>query len=104
MRWTEHIFTREKRECIYSLVGKYEGKRPLENLGVDGRIIFWRIDPLLSGDSETVTVATQRLSKHLPVARQQILNNTTGYNNRNGVFLRGPCRGVILTIEATQSV
>jgi drug/metabolite transporter superfamily protein YnfA len=50
------------------------------------------------------TVSGQRLGKHVPVARQQILNNVSfDLNNGNRVFLRGPCRLVILkTIGATQ--
>jgi hypothetical protein len=50
-------------------------------------LILWRIDPFLSGDSVNMTVATQRLGKHVPVARQQIINNATGgRNNRRAVF------------------
>jgi hypothetical protein len=33
--------------------------------------ILWRIDPLLNSDSG------QQLGKHVPIARQQILNNAT---------------------------
>jgi hypothetical protein len=87
------------------LAGKQEGKRLLHNLGVDESIILWRIDPLLSSDSVNSDVSEQRLCKHVPVARQQILNNATDYNNGNGVFVHGPCRGVILKIiGTTQSV
>jgi hypothetical protein len=43
--------------------------------------ILWRIEPLLCNDHEmggyTSPVPGQRLSKHVPIARQQILNNTT---------------------------
>jgi hypothetical protein len=40
-------------------------------------ILLWRIDPLLSGDSVNSDFSGQRLGKHVPVARLQILNNVT---------------------------
>jgi hypothetical protein len=43
--------------------------------------ILWLVDPLLCDDREigkyTRSVSGQRLSKHVPVAKQQILNNAT---------------------------
>jgi hypothetical protein len=54
-------------------------------------IILWRIDSLLSNDHEmggyTRAVSGKRLGKHVPVARQQIINNAAvGRNNRSCVF------------------
>jgi hypothetical protein len=41
MRWVGHIArTRESRGAYRILVGKPEGKRPLEDSGVDGRVIL----------------------------------------------------------------
>jgi hypothetical protein len=45
---------------------------------------------------DSVNIDRFGASKHVPVAKQQILNNAKiGLNNGNGVFLRGPCRDVI---------
>jgi hypothetical protein len=47
MRWVGHtVHIGEMRNTYKILVGKPEGKRPLKNLGVDGRIIrtsLWEI-------------------------------------------------------------
>jgi hypothetical protein len=41
MRWAEHVAGAGERRGVYKdLVGKPEGKRPLEEPGVDGRIIL----------------------------------------------------------------
>jgi len=41
MRWARHIARMRNRRCAYGdLVGFPEGKIPLGNLGVDGRIIL----------------------------------------------------------------
>jgi hypothetical protein len=56
------------------------------------RIILWRIDPLLDNACKkmggyTKAISGQRLGKHVPVARQQILNiATVGRNNESAVF------------------
>jgi hypothetical protein len=40
MRWAEHVsYTWNRRGAYRVLVGKHEGKRSLEDLGIDGRII-----------------------------------------------------------------
>jgi hypothetical protein len=42
MRWAGHVayMEEEKRNAYRVLVGKLEGKRPLEELGIDGNIIL----------------------------------------------------------------
>jgi len=40
MRWAGHVTRMEEARNAYIFVGRPEGKRPLESLGVDGRIIL----------------------------------------------------------------
>jgi hypothetical protein len=41
MRWTEHVARMgETRGAYWILVGRPEGRRPLERPGIDGRIII----------------------------------------------------------------
>jgi hypothetical protein len=43
--------------------------------------MLWRVEPLLCNDREiseyTRPISGQRVGKHVPIARQQILNNAT---------------------------
>jgi hypothetical protein len=49
--------------------------------------LLWPIDPLLSGDSVNSDRFWATDGKHVPVARQQILNNATvGHSDRRAVF------------------
>ena len=52
MRWAGHVaLTGERRGVYRVLVGKPEGKRPLEDPGVDGRIILrWLFRKLDMGE------------------------------------------------------
>ena len=44
MRWAGHVARMGEGRGVYKvLVGKHEGKRPLGDLGIDGRIILGRI-------------------------------------------------------------
>jgi hypothetical protein len=49
----------------------------------------------------TATVSGQRLGKHVPLARQQILNNATV---ETGCFLCGSCRDIISKGQGQLSV
>jgi hypothetical protein len=41
MRWAGNVARIGERRCAYRvLVGKPKGRRPLEDLGIDGRIIL----------------------------------------------------------------
>jgi hypothetical protein len=41
MRWTKHVaWMVEMRNAYKALVTKPEGKRPLEDMGIDGKIIL----------------------------------------------------------------
>jgi hypothetical protein len=58
------------------------------------------VEPLLCNDHEmdgyTKAVSGQRLGKHVPVARQHILNNAiVGSQQWNSCFLCVPCQDVI---------
>jgi hypothetical protein len=51
MRWAEYVARMgEGRGAYRVLLGKLEGKRPLENPGVDGRIILRYILRKLNGE------------------------------------------------------
>jgi len=54
MRWTEHVACMGESRGVYRLlVGKPEGKKPLERPGVDGRIILrWIFRRLMGGHGE----------------------------------------------------
>jgi hypothetical protein len=64
-------------------------------------IVLQRVEPLLRNDREiggySRAVSRQRLGKHVPVARQQILNNATvGLQQwKTECFLCRPCRDII---------
>jgi hypothetical protein len=82
------------------LLGRWLGGRLLnEN-------ILQRVEPLLCNDREmggyTRAVSGQRLSKHVHAATNR--RATTVVLLETGCLLRGPCRGVVRTTGATESI
>jgi len=54
MRWAGHVARMgENKECIQGLVGKPDGKRPLGNPGVGGRIMLKYIFMMWDGRAWT---------------------------------------------------
>jgi hypothetical protein len=62
MRWAGHVGRMGRGEaCTGFLVGKTEGKRPLEDLGVDGRIILsWIFRKWGCGGMDWIELAQDR--------------------------------------------
>jgi hypothetical protein len=63
---------------------------------VDGRIILWRIDPLLSGETVNNDGFWERHGKHVPAATNT--HATTELLLETGCFLHDPCRDVTTRI------
>jgi hypothetical protein len=61
MRWAGHVVrVGGKKKCIQILVGKPEGKRPLEHPDVEGRIILRWIFQEWDGIMDWIDLASDR--------------------------------------------